>query len=477
VIAEALGQNYVHHLRLRLFDHIIRMDPRQLQRKRHGALMLRFVGDLGAVRRWVSYGLVRLVVSGAVIVSTLAVLALIAPLLAAAAGALLGLGVLVNTRMGAALQASVRETRRRRARLSANINEKLSRMAVVQAFGRSDQELRELRRQSNALRQALEDRAARIGVIRGVTQGGTALTAATVLVIGILQAADGRTTPGTVAAAMATIGFLAPALKHLGRVYEYFQDARVAREKLEAFLRTPPYRPHPAGLPELRPGPGELRFENVSLAGALEPFSACLPPGSRVAVVGPNGTGKTTLLELAAGLLRPQTGRVLLDGQDMARVQPASLRAAVGIASPDLPLLSGTLVQNLRYGVPAGGRGEVERVGRLCRIDRVLADLPRGKRTRIHEGGRNLSSGQRQRIMLARALMGPPRLLLLDEMDAHLDAESLAVLAEVIRTFRGTVLWITHRAGFLEDADAVWQMEGGQVQVRPADGRRLKVAG
>ena len=477
IIAEKLGQSYVHSLRMRLFRHVTRMDPRLLQKKRRGAVMLKFIGDLNAIRRWVSLGLVRLVISGSIVMSTLIVLSLIAPALAAAAGVLVAGGILVNTRIGGSLRAASLESRRRRSRLSANISEKLARMAVVQVFGRTAREVRRVRRQSHQLRKAMVARAARIGALRGVTYGGAALAAAAVLMVGVLQVNEGRTTPGTVAAAMAVLGFLVPALRNLGRVYEYYQEARVSRQKIDQFLKTRPRIRRGAGLPDLQVQAGELVLEGIGVSGVLEDISATIAPGSVVTLTGANGAGKSTLVGLVSRLVPADRGRILIDGQDIAKVNIESVRSAVGVVSPDLPLLAGSLEMNLRYRCPGCGSEELERIKRLCGIDDVVKQLPRGAHTRIQEGGRNLSLGQRQRILLARALVGTPRILLLDEVDAHLDAASRNILYQAIRSYPGTVLWVTHRTDLPVRTDAEWRLENGRLAQRRGRNRSLRVAG
>ncbi len=478
ILAEELGQSYVHALRMRLFRQVTRMDPRRLQKKRRGAVMLKFVGDLNAVRRWVGLGLVRLIVSTALIASALAVLCLIDMLLALAVTAILGAGVLLNTRTGEALRAAAVETRRRRSRLSANISEKLGQVAVMQAFGRTDRDVRRVRRQSRSLRSALVHRAGKVGEIRGVTQISTAAAAAALLVVGILRVRDGHTTPGTVAAAMAVMGILLPALKNLSRVFEYHQEYQVASQKLDAFLAEPAYARIGRRRPDLAAGPGALRLEGVRVKGVLRGVTAAFPAGSVCALVGPNGSGKSTLVSVAARLIRPDRGRVLLDGQDIAKVSAASLRRAVGIASPDLPLMAGSLEKNLRYRCPECTHGELERVAALCGVGAFLEGARRGRHFRILEDGRNLSNGQRQRIQLARALAGSPRILLLDEADAFMDASTQALLEEVIRTFAGTVIWVTHRDPLALPADSVWRLTDGVLSPDPTVAAGLRrVAG
>ena len=463
VTAEKLGQSYIHSLRMRLFRQVSRMDPRLLQKRRKGAVMLKFVGDLNALRRWVSLGIVRIVVSGAIIMSTLIILLLIDWTLSVVTAVLIGAAILLNVRIGESLQAVVNETRKRRSRLSGNINEKLARMSVVQAFGRRDDEIKRVRRQSVRLRRALINRAAKIGSIRAVTHACAALCVAAVLLIGIFKIASGATTPGTVAAAMVVIGFLVPALKNLGRVYGYYQDAAVSREKLSHFLKIKAKIKIGAKLPELTLTRGQLNLENVVVKGVFDNVTAEVPPGKVVAVIGPNGAGKSVLIDLVARLVPPDKGRLLIDGQDISKYSVDSVRRMVGIVSPDLPLLSGSIEKNLAYRSPDSSPSAVERIRNLCGIDELVDQLPRGESTKIREGGRNLSMGQRQRILLARALLGDPRILLLDEIDAHLDDRAKEAVRDVIRTFRGTILWVTHQQIPLVGVDFIWRIEDNQI--------------
>ncbi|MGD8252186.1 MAG: ABC transporter ATP-binding protein [Desulfobacterales bacterium] len=462
IIAEKLGQSYVHGLRMRLFRHITRMHPRDLQRRRRGAVMLKFVGDLNAVRRWVSLGLVRLVVSGAILCGTLSILCLIDPILSFCVGLLIVSGVLINIRIGGGLKKAVSESRRRRSQMSANINEKIAHMGVVQVFGRTESELRRIRRQSNGLRSALIDRAAGIGAIRAVTHGGTVAAMAVVLTMGLLRIKTGDTSPGAVAAAMAVLGFLLPALRNLGRVYEYFQDYQVSKKNLDQFLATRASLKARAGRPDLPSGPGRLVFENVNVKGIIRRLSAEIEPGSTVVLTGPNGSGKSTLIGLAARLIDADRGRVLIDGRDIVTSSLPSVHQAVGVVSPDLPLLAGSLEMNIRYRCPHCSSAALEWVLQLCGIGDIAGNRPLC-RFRVHEGGRNLSAGQRQRVMLARAILGSPRILLLDEVDAHLDPASRRILDHVIRSYPGTVLWATHRSDALTLSTAAWLMKRGRL--------------
>jgi len=466
VDAEQMGQDYTHRIRIKLFDHLSVLAPRALQNRSRGAIVLRFVGDLNALKRWVSLGLARVTVAGVTAVGALLALSVVNWVLALGVTTVLGAGTLYVLSLGKQLREAVKESRRRRSHLAANVNEKVASMAVVQVFGQSERERRRIGRQSNRLKKAMVARARKIGLIRAVTHSATALASGAVLLLGASQVASGRATPGTVVAAMTIVGLLVPALRDLGRVYEYWHDAQVSSEKIRQFLRTPSLVHELVGAPDLEPGQGRLEFVGVSLSDSVKGVTTVAQPGSVVALVGPNGAGKSTLLSLAARLIDPDEGKVVLDGQDLAKHSLASVRRAIGMMSPDLPLLRGTIDKNLRYRWPDAPVEEIDRAKALCEIDKVLAELPEGEQTRVTEGGGNLSLGQRQRIALARALLGRPSILLLDEADAHLDHDSRAVLERILAEYRGTVLLVTHSGERLADVDIIWRMEdGGLVEV------------
>ena len=463
VDAERLGQGYVHRLRIVLYGHLCALAPRNLQKHSRGSIMLRFVGDLTALRQWVSLGQARLMVAGATITATLLSLALVSWPLALAVGAILLPGTALSLALGKPLLQATRESRQLRSRLAGNLNEQVSSMAVVQVSGQTKREGKRIERQSTQLQQAMIHRARVIGGLRAVTTATAAIATGAALIAGAVLLSRGQTTPGTVVAAMSIVGFLMPSLRDLGRVYEYWQGARVSREKIQHFLDKPVPATRSHGSGALRNGAGHLTFKNVTVPGSLTRFTAEAPPGSVIAVTGPNGAGKSTVLSLVARLVDPKRGRVQLDGRNLHRLARDSLRRVVGMASPDLPLLRGTIGRNLRYRWRTAPAAEQARVRRLCGVDELLADLPDGEDTRISEGGTSLSVGQRQRIALARATLGNPPVLLLDEADANLDPEASAVFNEVLTGYEGTVLMVTHQLDRALCADIMWYMENGKL--------------
>lgn len=461
--AERMGQDYVNEVRVHLFDCLRSSAVRSLQRYSRGAMMLRFVGDLNALRRWVSLGLARLTTGGVTITAAVLALAFLSWSLALTAGAVLLVGALALLARGGHMREAVVDARRWRSRLAANVNEKISSLAVMQVFGRSERERERVARQSERLRNAMVRQASVTGQLRGISEATTTFASAAVLLVGSLEVTGGHTTPGTVVAAMGIVGLLNSPLRNLARVYEYWQGANVSRQKIRDFLARPAFVEDRPGAPDLLVRAGRLEFRDVTVAGSVKDFSAVVEPGQRVALVGPNGAGKSSLLMAVARLVTPEAGTIFLDGQDLALHSLASVHRAVSMLGPDLPLMRGSIENNLRYRRPDAPAEELSRVVRLCGIQEILGELPEGLDSRISEGGANLSPGQRQRIALARAVMGDPAVLLLDEADENLDPRASLVLDRVFADYPGTVIVVTHRYDRAAGADVVWYLEEGRL--------------
>ncbi|MDJ0972368.1 MAG: ABC transporter ATP-binding protein [Kiloniellales bacterium] len=470
--AEHMGQGYVHALRLRLFRHLARIGAEGARQMSRGAIVLRFVGDLTALRQWISYGLARLTVSGLATVLAIAVLAAVEPVVALAVGIAVTVAAGLALAVGPHLRATTRESRRRRGRLAAQLNDRVANIGVVEAFGQEAKEKRRFDRLSSRLRRALIARARIIGLLRALSEASASFAGACALFAGALQVGLGLASPGAVVAAMVVAGLLAPRLQDLGRVYEYWNGALVAREKLEKMLALRPVgRSSNRGAEQaLEPGPGRIELCGLRLEGLFHGLEATIEPGERVAIVGANGAGKSTLLRLIAGILDPLEGRVRLDGQDIRKCRWEEVRRAFAMVSPDLPLLRGSLRLNLTYGAAAWTAEDLERVMAALGLEALVARLPAGIESRISENGGGLSTGERARIALARAILSKPRVLLLDEADANLDDAARDALETVVEGFTGTVLFITHDPAQAVAADRILKVENGRLhEIAPAE--------
>lgn len=459
VDAETLGQDYVVDTRMRIFKHLSALSVRAVEETRKGLILLRFVNDLTALRNWISLGLTRAAVSGVVVLTALIALTVMNPAIGGGLLLLAGVGVTGLLALGKRIDRTVREARRRRGNIAGNISEKLERMVLVQAFAQRKPERRKVKRQSVSLRNAMIGRASVTGLTRALVQVIAGLSLAVAGILGALAVREGSATPGEIVAAIGVVSLVTPSMFAFGRVYEYWKSAVVAKEKTLALLRRGPLVPPSTSAKPLGQISGELTFQNLSVAGAFEDFSACAKAGETVGIYGPNASGKSTLLNLALRLLDPDKGKVLLDGRDIRTIRTGELRRAVSIASSSMPLLRGTILSNIAYGSAKSTPEDVEEAARICDMDLASPGAPFYGERKVHEGGANLSAGERMRIILARALVARPRVLLLDEPEEHLDPDGVVALNRVISRFSGTILLVTHDQSLLRVADRVWHME------------------
>ncbi len=467
VDAESLGQGYIHSLRLHLFLHLTRIGADGARQMSRGALMLRFVGDLTALRNWVGLGIARLLVSGLAMIMALIVLMVIEPVIGVAVAVAIVLTGALMLLLGARLRSRTREARRRRGRIAALINDRIANLGVVESFGQEQREIKRVQRASQKLRQAMIQRARSIGLLRALSEASAGFAALSALTVGAFQVTGGYATPGTVVSAMVVAGLLAPRLGDLSRVYEYWTAAAIAREKQLQLLQLPPVgRPlEPGGDAPLAPAAmRHIQLRRVSREPLFRSINLTIAAGERVAVIGPNGAGKSTLLRILSGLLEPDQGQVLLDGEPIQSCRWSDVRGTFAMVSPDLPLLRGSLRLNLTYGASRANDAAIAEVVKICQLEGLLQRLAKGLDTRLAENGAGLSTGERSRIALARALLARPAVLLLDEAEANLDAAARQALQQAIRSFVGTVVFVTHDLSQVAEAGRVLVVRESEIR-------------
>jgi ABC-type multidrug transport system fused ATPase/permease subunit len=458
-LAERLGQSYLTASRLRLFEQLSALPSRVLQRRTRGVMMVRFFGDLNALHDWVSFGISRMIVSLTTSFAALAALFVVSPLIATAVLVVLTIMACLVVTAGPALYRRVRETRRRRGHLAANLGDKLVAPSPVSVFGRTDGESNRLRLQSKKLADAAVAQTRLAAVLRFLPESAVPF-ALTVILLGaaMLSATGQPMSAGDLIAAVLIINLLSSPLRDLTEIFVYCQAFRAARDVLGSFLALPKMACAEPGYPHFALRDGRLGFEEVTVEGSLYNISAIAEPRSLVAITGPSGSGKSTLLALAARLLDPDRGQVVLDGQTLAFCELSSVRQSIGLVAAELPLLRGTIRRNLTYRAKDTSDADVAHVLKLCGLEEVIATLEKGLDTRVIETGANLPAAVRQRLALARAVLGAPAVLLIDDADTFTDEESKAALNRVLRRRTVTTLFVTGDRARMESADAVWRL-------------------
>jgi ATP-binding cassette subfamily B protein len=284
---------------------------------------------------------------------------------------------------------------------------------------------------------------------------------------------DGTMSPGTLSQFLLYSLFAAGALGALSEVWSEISQAAGAAERLAELLdEVPAIRipADPVALP--RPPVGSVALENVSFSyparddlPVLEGLDFAVRPGETVAVVGASGAGKSTLFALLMRFYDPDTGRVLLDGVDVARADPAAVRARMAIVPQDVTIFAGTVRENIAFGRPEADDRAIRAAAVAALADDFVKNLPDGYETLVGERGITLSGGQRQRIAIARAILKDAPVLLLDEATSALDAESEKLVQRALEgLMKGrTTLVIAHRLATVLKADRILVMDRGQI--------------
>lgn len=294
-----------------------------------------------------------------------------------------------------------------------------------------------------------------------------------IMVLAVLDIRAGHATVGDFVMVNAMLMQLYIPMNFMGMLYREIRQALIdINEMFSILARDPEVRDATSALP-LNISAGELRFEDVHFAYTpdrpiLRGVNFTVPAGKTVAVVGPSGAGKSTLSRLIFRFYEPQSGRILIDGQDIAAVQQESLRAAIGMVPQDTVLFNDTIGYNIRYGRPDASDAEVREAARLAQIDHFIEALPHGYETQVGERGLKLSGGEKQRVAIARTILKSPHILVLDEATSALDSFTEREIQQALdQVSRGrTTLVIAHRLSTIINADEILVLERGEIAER-----------
>lgn len=452
-IVETMGQNYAAELRARLLRAISRTSAHSLSKRRKGAFMLRFVGDLTQIRGWVGRGLSRVVVAGLTFPALVAALAFIDVALAVLVGAVMLAALAATLALGPRLGERYRAARSARGALSVRLVERMGDGLALRFSCDPSREVEKLERLSLRLRKETVDRARASALVRGLPDAASGIALAIVVGLGAHKIAIGSLTVGGIVAAVAMVGLVTSSLRDLAGVQDRWRGFVAARERLQSLLSDVEEQPAAAMAPAS--GAAMLTGEALQPLAISRPITAILQAGQSALLSGASGTGKTTLLLIAGGLARPMHGRFLLDGIDVTALPAEVLARSVGFVSPELAPMKGKVRDLLRARAPGADSSQMsaalERSGSLADLEPLG-----GLHAKIAEGGRNLPLSQRLRLSLAIALVSRPRLLLVDEADL-MGASGLEALAEVIASRETTVLFTCRSRA--PPHHQVWQLD------------------
>ena len=457
-------------LRERLYRHLQGLELGFFDSQQTGQLMSRATIDLQSIRFFLGYGLIFLTQNALTLALASAVMFALKPDLAALALLPVPFVVLSAMRYNRRSRPAVQEIQQRLAELTGEVEEGISGIRIVKAFARERFMLDRFRRSVGRVFDQ-EIYSTRLQAFYSPMLGFLpSLGLAVVLLVGGRQVINNTLSLGDFTAFYTYLIMLTGPMRMLGMTLGMAQRAVASGNRLFEILDREPRIVSPPGAPALPDGPGRVELRGVSLAynggaPALEDIELAVPAGRTVALVGPTGSGKTSLVALLARLYDPSRGAVLIDGADLRSVDVRSLRSQVAFVADDSFLFSATVAENIAYAHPDATREEIELAARRAQAHGFIERFPDGYETRVGERGLTLSGGQRQRVAIARALLADPRVLILDDATSSVDAQTEAAIKRGLgEAMAGrTTFIVAHRMSTISLADEVVVMDGGRI--------------
>jgi ATP-binding cassette subfamily B protein len=460
-------------MRQGLYAHLVRLSFGFYDRHQTGQLMSRATVDLQGVRFFLGYGLIFFFQNILTVVFVTGVLLVFQWKLALIALAITPILVVLAYRYSHVSHPTLRDVQQKLADVATVAEENIVGVHVVKSFAQEPQEEAKFRDRSEAVFnqtiKANRQRALYVPLISWVPM----VAQAAVLLVGARMVTSGELTVGGFVAFNLYLGMLVMPLRSLGMWIGQAQRATAAGERIFQVIDEPEEVTDKPGAKRLPPGGGHIRFERVGfeyLPGrpVLEHIDLDVPPGRTIALIGHTGSGKTTLTSLVPRFYDVTSGRLTIDGVDVRDVALRSLRSAIGVISQDTFLFSATVRENITFGAPDLTDEEVEHVAQLAQAHEFVERLPEGYDTVIGERGITLSGGQRQRLAIARAIAVDPRILILDDATASVDATTEARIRLGLRqAMKGrTTLIIAHRLSTISLADEIVVVDSGRIAAR-----------
>ena len=472
-LAHKAAWNLVEDLRKRVYAHLQTLSMGYYHDKQTGDLMSRVVNDTSNFELLYAHLIPELCTNLLTVFGVLAVLLTInwqlglltcipIPFIFAA-------GWIFSTKV----QPCFRRSQKALAELNAKLQDNFSGMHEIQSFGTEAQELQNVSVCTGHFTKAMLHALNLSAIFHPSVEFCSSMGTVIVVGLGGVLALRGQLSVADVVAFLLYLSLFYTPIAGLGRLLEEMQQALAGAERVAAVLDTPP---DIADAPDAKPlnnPKGRISFENVSFAyqkdqPVLQNISFSCEPGEMVALVGPTGVGKTTLTQLIPRFYDPDEGVVRIDGQDLRGLRLQSLRQAVAPVLQDTFLFNATILENIRYANPDATDEEVVEAAKAAHIHEDILRMPEGYRTGVGERGVRLSGGQKQRIAIARAILRPSPIVILDEATASVDVETEKQIQEAIQALSGkrTIVAIAHRLSTIRSADQILVLEEGRVVQR-----------
>lgn len=464
------GQSLIARLRVRVFNRLLHLPLGEFDKWRPGELIARFGTDMQMMTDAVTISLPQLITTSVTFISSFAYMLYLDWLLTCSLLVIAPLVSLAVSRFQVLISSATTRAQQRIADLSATLTEVLSGQRIIKAFGREEYETgrfagnnKEYVATYMKLTQFIQTQPVVISVL-------ISTAAAVIIWLSIREVVLGRLNAGNLFAYWMLLVNLVNPMNRFAAFVGELSKAIVGSGRVYELLDLPVERADRADAVPLEDIQGRIVFQDVDFSyeegqPVLHNFNATIEKGEIIALVGPSGAGKTTIVNLVPRFYEPQSGRITLDGIDLARVRLGDLRAAIAIVPQEAQLFRGSIADNIRYGRLDATDDEVRMAAREANVEEFVSGFPDGYATEVGERGARLSGGQRQRVSIARAILRDPRILILDEATSSLDSHSEALIENALdQLLPGrTTLIIAHRLSTIRRANTILYIEAGRV--------------
>ncbi|MFH8256202.1 ABC transporter ATP-binding protein [Streptomyces roseolus] len=461
----------VYRMREDVQTKLSRLPLSYFDRAKRGEVLSRATNDIDNISQTLQQSMGQLINSLLTIVGVLAMMFWISPLLALVALVTVPLSVVVAARIGKRSQPHFVQQWKSTGALNAHVEEMYTGHTLVKVFGRQDEAAKGFQEQNEALYEAGFKAQFNSGMMQPVMFFVSNINYVLVAVVGGLRVASGTLSIGDVQAFIQYSRQFSMPLTQVASMANLVQSGVASAERIFELLDAEEQAPDAPASEEERDFKGKVALEHVSFRyepdkPLIEDLSLTVEPGQTVAIVGPTGAGKTTLVNLLMRFYEVTGGRITLDGTDVAAMSREELRAGIGMVLQDTWLFGGTIADNIAYGATREvTRAEVEEAARAAHADRFVRTLPEGYDTVVDDEGAGVSAGEKQLITIARAFLSDPVILVLDEATSSVDTRTEVLIQKAMaRLAQGrTSFVIAHRLSTIRDADVILVMENGSI--------------
>ena len=468
-----IAQRFISVLRSLIFEHIQRLSLADHNQRRVGDLMSRVGNDTETINQTLSNGLIEFVSNVLLLLGSLVFMVVLNWQLGLGALLLLPTMLYITGQVTVRSRRAFRRVQRRLGVMNATIEESVTNFREIKAFNREEAAQEEFAEASHAYRDVATQAEVILAILGPMFSTMSVITLGALALFGGWLAINGHVQVGVMATFIIYIRNFFRPLRGLAMLYNQLQSSIAGAERIFEVLDTVPSvtdRPDAVSLPRVE---GAVEFDHVHFAydpgtPVLHDINLQVEPGQTVALVGPTGAGKTTIVSLLSRFLDVSEGAIRVDGMDLRDIKQADWRRQLGVVLQDTYLFSGTVKDNIRFGNPDAADAEIVEAARVANADWFIRRLPSGYDSRVSERGHNFSEGQRQLIAIARAVLAQPRVLILDEatssVDTRTEVQLQSALLDLIQ--HRTAFVIAHRLNTIRNADIVLFVLDGRIVER-----------